>query len=169
MAAATTIDFEELAGGTQAPFDSQGFTFTGYGNDQALANPAYIAGGTLNADAYADLFQFAEVRIDFSRTDGAAFALYSVDVTGIFTLGVSGVRASDGQSIFTNDFSELGSGDWLNVSSVTFFESVFADNAPISISGSVDNIVVGAAVPVPAAVWLFGSALGLLGWIRKRA
>lgn len=25
------------------------------------------------------------------------------------------------------------------------------------------------AVPVPAAVWLFGSALGLLGWIRRRA
>jgi hypothetical protein len=24
-------------------------------------------------------------------------------------------------------------------------------------------------VPVPAAVWLFGSALGLLGWIRRRA
>jgi hypothetical protein len=24
-------------------------------------------------------------------------------------------------------------------------------------------------VPVPAAVWLFGSALGMLGWIRRRA
>jgi hypothetical protein len=27
---------------------------------------------------------------------------------------------------------------------------------------------VGAAVPVPAAVWLFGSALGLLAWVRRR-
>jgi hypothetical protein len=24
-------------------------------------------------------------------------------------------------------------------------------------------------IPVPAAVWLFGSALGLLGWLRRRA
>lgn len=24
-------------------------------------------------------------------------------------------------------------------------------------------------IPVPAAVWLFGSALGLLGWVRRRA
>jgi len=32
-------------------------------------------------------------------------------------------------------------------------------------------LVMGSAqvVPVPAAVWLFGSALGLLGWIRRRA
>jgi NADPH:quinone reductase-like Zn-dependent oxidoreductase len=24
-------------------------------------------------------------------------------------------------------------------------------------------------IPVPAAVWMFGSAVGLLGWIRRRA
>jgi len=26
-----------------------------------------------------------------------------------------------------------------------------------------------AAIPVPAAVWLFGSSLGLLGWLRRRS
>jgi hypothetical protein len=24
-------------------------------------------------------------------------------------------------------------------------------------------------IPIPAAVWLFGSALGLLGWMRREA
>ena len=31
-----------------------------------------------------------------------------------------------------------------------------------------DNISVN-IVPIPAAVWLFGSALGLLGWARQRS
>lgn len=34
---------------------------------------------------------------------------------------------------------------------------IFFDNASMSV------------VPVPAAVWLFGSALGLLGWMRRKA
>jgi len=39
--------------------------------------------------------------------------------------------------------------------------------------GSTDNYYITQAtlnvIPVPAAAWLFGSALGLLGWLRKRA
>ena len=30
------------------------------------------------------------------------------------------------------------------------------------------NIVVGPPIPVPAAAWLFGSALGVLGWLRVK-
>jgi len=32
-----------------------------------------------------------------------------------------------------------------------------------------DAFMVQRVVPVPAAVWLFGSALGMLGWVRRRA
>jgi hypothetical protein len=32
-----------------------------------------------------------------------------------------------------------------------------------------DGDVAAAVVPVPAAVWMFGSALGLLGWIRRKS
>ena len=28
-------------------------------------------------------------------------------------------------------------------------------------------VVIGSVIPVPAAAWLFGSALGLLGWLRR--
>jgi hypothetical protein len=31
-----------------------------------------------------------------------------------------------------------------------------------------DGLVLFTAVPIPAAVYLFGSALGLLGWMRRR-
>ncbi len=36
-------------------------------------------------------------------------------------------------------------------------------------NGSYSGVVNLAAVPVPAAVWLFGSALGMLGWARRKA
>jgi hypothetical protein len=32
---------------------------------------------------------------------------------------------------------------------------------------AIDNVTVN-VVPIPAAVWLFASGLGLLGWLRRR-
>ncbi|MGI9341258.1 MAG: VPLPA-CTERM sorting domain-containing protein [Gammaproteobacteria bacterium] len=42
----------------------------------------------------------------------------------------------------------------------------FIGGAP---SASSFNAFTITTIPVPAAVWLFGSALGLLGWVRRRA
>ena len=42
---------------------------------------------------------------------------------------------------------------------------ILSTSTPVGTSGA--NYLT--FVPVPAAVWLFGSALGLLGWVRRRA
>jgi hypothetical protein len=46
-----------------------------------------------------------------------------------------------------------------NNASIFVMGAGFADNASLQV----------ATVPVPAAVWLFGSAIGLLGWMRRKA
>ncbi len=46
---------------------------------------------------------------------------------------------------------------------------IVSNGIPIAAAGTSYLTFSVAAVPVPAAVWLFGSALGLLGWMRRRA
>ena len=66
------------------------------------------------------------------------------------------------------------SGDTINATSITFTGETFASlgitagNYTVA-SWAGDSITLNAtAVPVPAAVWLFGSALGMLGWMRRK-
>ena len=32
----------------------------------------------------------------------------------------------------------------------------------------IDFLAAGTTVPIPASAWLFGSAIGLLGWMRRK-
>jgi hypothetical protein len=169
QAVAATIDFEEFAGGTFTPIASNGFTFTGI-SDSGFSSPYIYSNPSkvLAADAY-QTSQFepsALASIDFARTDSMAFALYSMDLEG-FGGTVCATKASDSTS-FCGGTADLGVGDWLNITSVSLYEEGVWSGAEISVGGSIDNIVVGAAVPVPAAVWLFGSALAGLGWLRRK-
>ena len=53
---------------------------------------------------------------------------------------------------------DISNHNWLWNDNVTHYESL----------GYWGGEIVGSVVPVPAAVWLFGSALAGLGWIRRK-
>jgi hypothetical protein len=174
-ATSVTIDFEDaILGSTEVV--SQGFRITGdtgsYGGDEERLGVMDDSGDQF-FEVFAHVYEpncacsASNVNIDLERDDGGAFAFYSADWTGyIENVSVSGLLA-DGN--YASD--PVGTGDWLNVVGVFFTASgpFCTTNCYLDLAGlEVDNIVVGAAVPIPAAVWLFGSGLGLLGWIRRR-
>ncbi|MGI9329930.1 MAG: hypothetical protein ACR2QB_04370 [Gammaproteobacteria bacterium] len=42
------------------------------------------------------------------------------------------------------------------------------EDFPSNLNGSYASFIETTAVPIPAAAWLFGSALRLLGWMRRK-
>lgn len=65
----------------------------------------------------------------------------------------------------------LGNTDQLIINLGTTTLGIIQLDIPFPLLGNVDGFRVftsTAVVPVPGAVWLFGSALGLLGWMRRR-
>ena len=181
-----TIDFAEYSSdGLSLPVLSNDFVFEGttpYGvtNPSGTDNKFAVCGNCVPGP----IPVFTSLDIEFSHESGQFFSLHSLDLDlqALIDVSFSG-RFNDGTRIdFTNlDFStglpkesDIGNPDaykyhiifneeWINLESVSIrFYTDF--EAGIL---SVDNIVV-TTVPIPAAVWLFGSALGGLGWMRRR-
>jgi hypothetical protein len=72
----------------------------------------------------------------------------AINLTGVGTASITG----DGSYVYGTDELAVTGGAVIAGS---------AQGGGFTISGTL--------VPIPAAVWLFGSALGLLGWVRRRA
>jgi len=110
-----------------------------------------------------------------SSRGGATLSLFNGCCSNTFSISL-------GNSSVFNDFSQnIQLSGLLDPDTYTLRAqaSVNADNfsvgSPESGTAAFDfNFVLGsngaavAPVPVPAAVWLFGSAIGLLGWMRRR-
>jgi len=105
--------------------------------------------------------------LEFKVGDGW---LNDLDTKVIWETMLNGVSTGTG-AIFTTDATVIGwidsggfdelrvaaSGDIPNLNAFGDLQGIAIDNLSVQV------------VPVPAAVWLFGSGLGLLGWFRRRS
>ena len=113
--------------------------------------------------------------LSLARTDGGSFDLEYLEAADIFAGDMTSVLIEGyktGGATVSTTIDVLGY--WLGVTEVTF-DSQWTNLSEVVITGAtpgvggLDNIRV-TAVPVPAAIWLFGSVLAGLGWMgRKQA
>ncbi len=178
QAATITIDFEGLTVGSFSEIVIDGFRFTefpNYSNPEIIAdtggNQSLTVGGGGGCGPFGDC---GFLSVIMTREDGGAFSYFGADISegcadeinGSCSNGVAGIKVGGGGAL-----GPVGTGDWVNLESVRFVVSgeTTVPGGFQAFSLTADNIVVN-AVPIPAAVWLFGSGLGLLGWMkRKRA
>jgi len=154
------VDFEEVdpaSGGGAISVESKGYTFETYGTFTGADIGVSSDGISIFQET---LFcgSLCYAGISMERDDGGAFAISSLvaEGTGFFY----GTLVGGGSA---NLASAVGTGDWL---SLTVFN--YQSNNEFYDDIRLDNIVV-SAVPIPAAVWLFGSALAALGWLGKKS
>ncbi|MCK6371213.1 MAG: PEP-CTERM sorting domain-containing protein, partial [Gammaproteobacteria bacterium] len=93
-----------------------------------------------------------------------AFLPFDIELTSGATTDTAGVIVSaDGayQILFSSfsgiDFSDIDGIKLLSTNSGVLSPDLALSALEVQV------------VPVPAAVWMFGSALGLLGWVRRRS
>lgn len=176
-AQAAVIDFEEFA-----PVER----FTPVGVDTLNVDPGFVLNksgsgfllwdstvGSGNESSDVQIIAQDGAAVSFSEVSGSAFDLVSFDMLFIggntdADLLLRGDRG-DGSVIELQIFGSASQGEiWetvplsgqlTNLTSITFTNF----SRPVQL----DNIVL-QTVPVPAAVWLFGSALAGLGWMRRK-
>lgn len=104
---------------------------------------------------------------------GLTFDVLSLDASSLYNsagvLNLSGTLAGGGT--VTEDINLTGAITTYNLSNMIGLTdlSISFDGTVYDAPYDLDNISI-SAIPIPAAVWLFGSALvGLFGWSRRRA
>ena len=145
-----------------APQDYTWYTITG---DVLFADDPNLWDLTTGVDiqAYVGIFG-----------DATADGTYNVDFLYIDLDGVSGAVGLDQDDFATSGVSLTLSGG--SLTDFYFFNDPYTfESSFTQFTDGIEGTAVGewssiqqTAVPIPAAVWLFGSALGMLGWLRRK-
>jgi hypothetical protein len=165
---AVTIDFSDPAlptSGLEEGFETNGFSFT-FG-PEPIPNPPAFAIGSLGMVGFHALAFCPGCDMALERTNGSEFSLHSFEalifsIPSVPTLEVTGYTSGESvvQSFILTDASQSFEVNWNSLTRVEF--NYFGSEPTIMPTITVSS------VPIPAAVWLFGSGLGLLGWFRCR-
>jgi len=136
----------------------------GSGSEMAFCGYCDLTNGTSLYTANGSVFELDSFR--FGGTDGSLSGLpYTGTVTGYLsgggTVTKSILSAADTSGLIAFDET------WVNLTSVDILiDAAVVGRDPFD-AFAIDDMSL-QAVPVPAAVWLFGSALGGLGWMRRK-
>ncbi|MCP3908415.1 MAG: VPLPA-CTERM sorting domain-containing protein [Gammaproteobacteria bacterium] len=169
---AVTVDFEsDISNVDIQGFSSKGFDFVGNANFWDL----YVDGGGNTTAETADPGCGGCVGVGWMVTasNGNAFSLESVDLGFFANFGLGGQAAISGALSGGGTVSRLVTDSSWHTESA--FGAQWSDLTSVGIyitSGvpqtlTIDNFSA-SIVPIPAAVWLFGSALAGLGWLRRK-
>jgi hypothetical protein len=174
IASAATIDFEGALETSDPVGGSSGLpTFVRSQGYEFYTNAGFQIGAGVPAST--GLYYCPGCTAEMHTVSGGTFDLKSLDIaiplpdsgdnfislTGYY---VEGDSVNINLSLVGTDWTNFQFGEeWQNLHTLVFGASVGGGLNSVGL----DNIVV-TSVPVPAAVWLFGSGLGLLGWMRRR-
>jgi hypothetical protein len=145
---------------------------TWYLQDAVFADTALLEGtilfGQFDYDAETELYSNVDIRsAQLPASSGFAVSTYNGNTVGnlptqLATFGQGVYFGADYNNFLVLDFA----------ASLTSVGGVIAVTGGESFEGSFSRSLMAGAtvstVPVPAAVYLFGSGLGLLGWFRRR-
>ena len=160
LAQATTIDFINLGGANYDPFPSP-YSQDGY-------SVTVVSGEWNVAKMYGDIpnmFTNTGGTVSVTANDSSLFNFTGLDTASSL---ISFTGLLNGSTVFSETYT--GSTSWHYQGSL--YGNTAIDELLISINQSglgqnIDNITVN-AVPVPAAVWLFGTGLVALAGVARR-